>query len=245
MKISSLFKRKAVQHSKVDDVLRAPTFKSRMENMISTGFTANCIVDGGAAVGMWSLAISALFPGSQIVAIEPNVKVLPEAKKNLEGLTPAVIIEECALADTVGEAEFNIFSSDDGTRMEASSLKDHVQSTAEKLKVKLDTLDNICKKHQLSPNLIKLDLQGGELDALKGAREVLKTTEVVISEFGCLPAYIDRTTPNDLLQIMYEHDFCLYDIIDFLYRPYDNALAGGDFIFVKNGSDLKKYKGYS
>jgi hypothetical protein len=40
------------------------------------------------------------------------------------------------------------------------------------------------------------------------------------------------------------HDYCLYDIIDLISRPYDGALTGGDFIFVKNNSQLKKYKGY-
>ena len=40
-------------------------------------------------------------------------------------------------------------------------------------------------------------------------------------------------------------DYCLYDIIDLIYRPYDNALTGGDFIFVKNSSQLKEYKGYA
>jgi len=37
----------------------------------------------------------------------------------------------------------------------------------------------------------------------------------------------------------------LYDIIDLIYRPYDNALTGGDFFFVKNDSNLKSHKGYN
>jgi hypothetical protein len=44
---------------------------------------------------------------------------------------------------------------------------------------------------------------------------------------------------------MYANDYCLYDIIDLIYRPYDNALTGGDFFFVKNNSPLKSHKGYN
>lgn len=245
MSFLSFLNKKTVPSTKPEVIVKTPSFRSRMENMIAAGFTAKCVFDCGASVGMWSLEISKMFPGAQIVAIEPNAKVLPEAKQTLIDVQPSVIIEECALSDHKGEAFFNVFLNDDGTKMSASSLKDHVHNTAEtKLKVQLDTLDNICEKHQLVPDLIKLDLQGGELDALKGAYRILETTEVVVSEFGCLPAYIDRTTPHELMQIMYEHDYCLYDIIDLLYRPYDNALAGGDFIFVKNDSNLKNYKGF-
>ena len=66
----------------------------------------------------------------------------------------------------------------------------------------------------------------------------------MIIEFGCLEAYIGRTTPRDILEIMYENDYCLYDIVDCHYRPYDGALTGGDFFFVKNDGVLKKYKGW-
>ncbi len=247
MSLASFFGKKSVEKNKpAEIVFKSPSFHNRLENMIAAGFSAKCIIDCGASVGMWSLGISKYFSNAQIIAVEPNANVLPETKQTLANVKPQVIIEECALADKEGEAFFNVFFNDDGTKMSASSLKDHVMNTAaSRLKVRLDTIDNICAKHKLEPNLIKLDLQGGELDALKGAERTLRRAEVVVSEFGCLPAYIDRTTPFELMQIMYEYDYCLYDIIDLLYRPYDHALAGGDFIFVKNGSKLKEYKGYS
>ena len=43
---------------------------------------------------------------------------------------------------------------------------------------------------------------------------------------------------------MYDHDYCLYDIIDLHDRPYDGALTGGDFFFVKNSSPLRRYKAW-
>lgn len=63
-------------------------------------------------------------------------------------------------------------------------------------------------------------------------------------EFGCWGAYIDRATPHDFLEIMYDNDYCLYDIVEYIYRPYDGALTGGDFIFVKNSSIVRSYKGW-
>jgi hypothetical protein len=74
---------------------------------------------------------------------------------------------------------------------------------------------------------------------------VLRTAEVVITEFGVGEAYLNSTTPLQLIQFMHDHDFVLYDIVDLLYRPYDKALSSGDFFFVKRTSKLLAYKGYT
>lgn len=225
-------------------ITQPPSFDQRMANMIRIGFSPKCIFDCGASVGQWSYKVSRLFPGAQIVAIEPNSMVIEKAKDQLKAVRPQVILEQCAIGAEKGKAFLNIWDNEH-TKMSGSSLKDHVQGEPRnRMEVELETLDNLCQRHGVIPELVKLDLQGGELEALKGAGQILQNTEVIISEFGCLQAYIDRTTPFDLMRVMYEHDYCLYDIIDLIYRPYDNALTGGDFIFVKNTSMLKKYKGY-
>jgi hypothetical protein len=72
----------------------------------------------------------------------------------------------------------------------------------------------------------------------------LKYAELAIIELGCLDAYINRTTPRELIDIMYDNDFCLYDIASCNDRLYDGALTGGDLFFVKNSSNLRKYKGW-
>lgn len=247
MNFSTLFRKKKEEASEAPPqqvVVQTPSFKERIENMIQCGFAPKCVFDCGASIGYWSFEVSKLFPGAQIVAIEPNDLVIDKTREQLKSVEPQVIIEHCAIGASPGKAHLNIWDNEQ-TSMSGSSLKEHVQGDpGNKMEVRLDTLDQICDRHQLVPDLVKLDLQGGELDALKGAAKILQSTEVVISEFGCLPAYIDRTTPFDLMQVMYDNDYCLYDIIDLIYRPYDNALTGGDFIFVKNDSPLKKYKGY-
>jgi len=246
MIFKSLSKKAVTEHNnKPEVIVQTPSIKDRIKNIIDLGFTPQCIFDCGASVGYWSYEASKLFPGAQIVAIEPNSLVIPKAEEILGKIKPPVIIEQCALGATEGKAYLNIFWNEDHTKMSASSLKDHVQGAPEKkLEVRLDTLDNICEKYGVVPDFLKLDLQGGELEALKGAERVLESAEVILTEFGCLEAYVNRTTPYDLFELMYKNDYCLYDIIDLLYRPYDNALTGGDFIFVKNDSPLKKYKGY-
>ena len=79
---------------------------------------------------------------------------------------------------------------------------------------------------------------------LVARQRVLGDAEFAVIEFGVLEAYVGRTSPRELLDFMYDHDFTLYDITDCINRPYDNALCAGDFFFVKNSSPLREYKGY-
>lgn len=222
-----------------------PECMDRLENMKNCGFDPKVIFDCGASVGYWSWEAGKLFPGCQFVAIEPNDMIIPKTKELLNKMKVKPIIEQCAIGSEDGIAHLNVWDNPE-TSMGGSSLKSHVQGEAKnKLEVKLKKLDSISTKHNVKPDLIKLDLQGYELEALKGATELLKTTEAFIIEFGCLEAYQNRATPFDLFEIMYANDYCLYDIIDLIYRPYDKALTGGDFFFVKNNSPLKAHKGYN
>ncbi len=247
MKLLSVFREKlsSKPSGNIDSAqYNNPTCKDRIKNLKNIGFIPKCVFDCGASVGYWSYEISKIFPDCQLLAIEPNEMVIGQTKELLSKIKPMPIIEQCAIGAKDGTAFLNVWDNEE-TKMSGSSLKDHVQGDPQKkMEVALHRLDTLASKYDLQPDLIKLDLQGHELEALKGASELLKTTEAFIIEFGCLPAYVDRTTPNDLLNIMYENDYCLYDIVDLIYRPYDNALTGGDFFFVKNSSNLKSYKGY-
>jgi FkbM family methyltransferase len=220
-----------------------PTWKERMEFAKKLGFSPRAIFDGGAFWGLWSQEAAQLFPGAEIVLIEPNSYLQDIIKKNISNVQPAPKIINAALGESSGKAMLNIWSEKESDT--AASLLGHVSGNARTvIEVDVETIDNISQQTTLVPDLVKLDLQGGELSALRGATNVLKHAEFMIIEFGCLEAYIGRTTPRDLLEVMYDNNYCLYDIVDCLYRPYDGSLTGGDFFFVKNDSVLKNYKGW-
>ena len=177
----------------------------------------------------------------------PNITVPIE--KNIQLIKHRITVVNAAVSDKPGKGQLNVWDNpkhnDKITALAASSLLDHVQGRAtKKIDVDIKTLDMIVEESKKLPDLLKLDLQGGEIKALIGAKELLKSVELCIVEFGCLDAYVGRTTPNDLMEIMYNSGFCLYDIVDLRYRPYDGALAGGDFFFIKTKSKLRKHKDY-
>ena len=228
------------------DIVRqghARRWGSRMRHAKELGFSPKAILDGGAFRGLWAKDAAEIFPGAQLVVVEPNPALQEIIARNVSGIDPLPKIVEAALGETPGTAPFNIWHEADADQ--GASLLDHVSGKAGKVvDVNVETLDGIAERLAFKPDLLKLDLQGGELAALNGGQEVLRHAELVLVEFGCLEAYVGRTTPRQLIDKMYDSGFCLYDIVDMSNRPYDGALTGGDFIFIKTTSALRSHKGW-
>jgi FkbM family methyltransferase len=226
-----------------------PNCQDRLRHLKELGFYPKVIFDCGAFIGKWAAYVSEIYPKAKFILIEPNVELSEEIKRRTFLFSKRVKILNVAVADKIGEGSLNVWDNpkhnDRTTALAASSLLDHVQGIPKKkIDVRITTLDNIAEELGKSPDVLKLDLQGGEYNALLGANKILETVELCIIEFGCLEAYIDRTTPRQLMDIMYDNGFCLYDIVDMRYRPFDGALAGGDFFFLKTSSKLREHKDY-
>jgi FkbM family methyltransferase len=220
-----------------------PTCFDRLQHARHLGFSPRAIVDGGAFIGEFTREAATLFPGARFIVVEPNPFVQQSLRQNTHHIAPAPIYCECALGERAGKTAFNIWG--DPTKAVGASLLAHVQGAAEhSVEVMIETVDGLAAKYAIKPDLIKLDLQGAEALALRGSPEALRTAEMLVVEFGCLEAYTGRATPREIMEIVYSMDYCLYDVVDCHYRPYDGALTAGDFIFVKRGSALKKYKGW-
>jgi hypothetical protein len=88
------------------------------------------------------------------------------------------------------------------------------------------------------PILLKLDVQGFELEVLRGAEETMKRAEVILLELS-LVRY-NRTAPlfDEIVKFMKEHSFLAYDFCDF--HRFDDVVLQLDAFFVKENSPLRK-----
>ncbi|ODS34585.1 MAG: hypothetical protein SCARUB_00320 [Candidatus Scalindua rubra] len=220
---------------------RDALLSERLMHMKNLGFSPQVIFDCGAYIGEWTLKASEIFPKTQFLLVEPNTMVINRTKANISDIRPKpILLEATAVGDNLGSGYLNIWANEH-TSIEGSSLLSHVQGEPKrKIAIEILTLDSVSEKYNLKPDLVKLDLQGTELSALKGTNNIMRTTTLFIIEFGCLEAYVNRTTPRELMDIMYDNNYCLYDVVDLVYRPYDRALCGGDFFFIKKRQSFKK-----
>jgi FkbM family methyltransferase len=85
---------------------------------------------------------------------------------------------------------------------------------SEAISVPVSTLDEIVKKHNLQsgPFVLKIDVEGAELDVLAGANETLENTVAIIAEAAVAPKYDGGADFASLVSAMHERGFRVYDI---------------------------------
>ena len=95
------------------------------------------------------------------------------------------------------------------------------------------TLDSLCQDKKTSgPYIVKIDVQGAELDVLDGAAKVLQEAELVILEVSFFQFFEGGPQLHDVVQYMKSKGFVAYDIFGLQYRLLDNALSQADVVFV-------------
>ena len=112
--------------------------------------------------------------------------------------------------------------------------------------VPLKTLDTLCHECELSgPYLIKVDVQGAELDVMAGAKQVLGQTEMVILETSLFQFFVDGPQFHDTVSVMREYGFVVYDIFGLQYRLLDGALSQVDLLFVREEGIFRQQHVYA
>jgi FkbM family methyltransferase len=221
---SSKFKRK------IKEDLGVPSLHWSLENMKRLGFNPSFALDIGAHAGDWTIDFKEVFPDSDILMFE-------------------ALEEKTALLQKIKESHSNtdyhigLLSAEDGK--EYSFHKDetasHVSLTSNggNVTLKSESLDAIIERKQLKklPDVIKIDVQGFELEVLKGGNKCLQNAACCMLEVSLLD--LDGTPMVlEIMNFMDSFNFQLYDITQFMRRPYDKALFQCDFIFIKKDSPL-------
>ncbi|MEQ8676826.1 MAG: FkbM family methyltransferase [Aggregatilineales bacterium] len=133
------------------------------------------VIDVGANIGVHTLIFSRLVgKGGRVIAFEPYPPALKKLKFNLErNHVSNVEILPIAISDHIGEERIINIEGDVNEGM--ASLLQPDQQSEYSYKVNVNTLDNLMNEHQINQvKLIKMDIQGSEYSALRGAEELLK-----------------------------------------------------------------------
>lgn len=85
----------------------------------------------------------------------------------------------------------------------------------ERIEIETRTMDDvILDSGALAPNLLKLDVEGLELDILRGGPKALKAVVSVKLEAAFLPQRVGQPLAGDLIAFMTGQGFCLADMVD-------------------------------
>ena len=132
---------------------------------------AMTVLDVGAYVGQFSLvAARAMHDQGRIVAFEPMPSVFAQLERNIRANGYRSIVPmQLAISDTVGIARFYVYI---GSTDQSSLIP--LSSGAVSMDVPVTTIDAIAAELTGAVHLIKIDVEGNELSALRGGRETLR-----------------------------------------------------------------------
>jgi FkbM family methyltransferase len=194
------------------------------------------VIDGGAHLGDFARNAKAIFPEAEIHMVEPQ----PACLGKLEELVMAhgFLLHPYALAseEDASAGTLRLAVSDKPTTGAHIAPEN---STADTVAVKAATLDQLFahRVNKQQRTLLKLDLQGFELVALRGGSIILEVIEVVLIEVSFFEQAYEPTIPA-LIRFFDEKCFDLFDIASLAARTRDNRLKQGDLVFAKRGSQL-------
>ena len=139
--------------------------------------------DIGANIGVYTLYAALRHPGARVVAFEPEYGNLHLLRDNLvdNGLQDRVEVYALALSDRSGVSHLHLQDLTPGTSLHTES-RDRLHRTLAGRPVVgregicVMTLDAFCDETGLSPQALKIDVDGSEPCVLAGARRTLGST---------------------------------------------------------------------
>ncbi|HXP93351.1 MAG TPA: FkbM family methyltransferase [Candidatus Binatia bacterium] len=204
----------------IRDALKAGLFEypPPMQSVLKWLRSDMVVVDAGAHIGTFALAAASI--GARVLAFEalPSNAAMLAASAEANGFTQLEAIN-CALSDRNGELEFFSYG--------PFGLQRYAGIPAEStgtfvLAVSLD--DALAARNVEHVDLIKIDIEGGELFALEGMKRLLTSPDppaLFIESNGYTLAF-QNFTPNDLVARLESFGYSCYEILDRL-RPFTSA----------------------
>ncbi len=191
------------------------------------------VVDGGANQGQWLAYARQIWPEAHYVCFEPQgecASMIPKDDK--------VTVVASALGDKIGNVEFrrSSFNQSSSILPMADLHKTAFPFTAGEsvCEVPITTLDQWCEENGTWPDVIKLDLQGYELNALMASPRALMKAKLIVCETSFVELYTGQPLFGDihdyLGQIGFRYAGCIEPP---LCSPIDGRPMEEDSYFVK------------
>lgn len=191
----------------------------------------NTIIDVGANKGQFQKSANYFYPNAKIYSFEPIPELYNKlGKNNYTRITNF----NMALGNEVGIQEFNKNEYQHSSSFYEIDNNNFPSSKTTKINVEINTLDNIAPKLDLIGTvLLKLDVQGFEMEALRGGKNTLKNhIDYIIIEIGLKKLYNNQPTYTELNKFLNEQNFELVTLLDF-NLGIDKSYIEADFLYIK------------
>lgn len=211
------------------------SFSALKQVLISPENKSVTVIDIGVADG--TLELWNAFPASEyrylLIEASPVYAEMLDAfgkKMNAE-------VEKVFCGDHDGEETFVAREAGDGGK--ASKYERKNGTGAERSVVPCSKLDTLLKKHALpGAYILKVDVEGAEMDVLRGAEDTLKSTDAVIIEAPIILRKEGASTFGEIVSFLDRHGFTVFDIAEMSYHQKNGFLNLLNLIFIRKDNAL-------
>lgn len=195
---------------------------------------AGLIVDLGANRGDWTADVLAALPASRILAVEPFPPAHARVVHRFGG-APNVRVDDRAVSSITGSATFNVAARDVfGSLLAAEpALEAFYGADAQMthaITVATVTLDQLVAGEPVS--LLKVDVQGAELQVFEGGANTLATTQAVLVEANFARHYRGGARFSEVDDALTASGFALWHLTPAL-RAEDERMLWADAVYAR------------
>lgn len=213
-------------------------YEKELGNLVKKVVRPNDVfIDIGANIGYFSILSATISPSVRVISFEPVKDLFKKMKENFS-INDCKNIEAInAAAGEINERRELFISNADNLGM--SSFHQPENYSGRKEKVEVVSIDNWFKTSGLSKiDLVKLDIEGSELAALKGMKGVLeKQKPVLLVEINPETLSLFGLKPHDIFNYLKQLNFDGFLISDNGIPEYLNSIEINqtvNILFVHN-----------
>jgi FkbM family methyltransferase len=186
------------------------------------GINFRNILDIGAYNGSWTQLVKNIFPEANILMVEANT--------DKENILKKIGNYRIALLSSEENKEVNYYKS---TSNDASGNSIYLENTVYKFipEKRITTTLKLILPKDAHYDLIKMDVQGSELDIIKGGLDIIKKSKFLLLELQIFEYNKNAPMISDVLTFLKKINFDLVDIFDLLYSS-TGSLIQLDGLFI-------------
>lgn len=215
--------------------LGKPDVRFSLLQLRGFGFMPRQVLDVGAYEGEWARVCLDVWPDASVLCIEPQQAPQLALTELARQHMPNVVVRQGLLGaydnDAIPFAELGTGSS--------------VFASAEGLATRpMSRIDSLVDGGLAPPDLVKIDVQGFELQVLAGFERYLAQCEVLQLELSLLPIVAGGALLHEVVDYLRARGFLMYDVDELIRSPSDGAVWQIDALFCRENSPLRRRRSW-
>lgn len=153
--------------------------KDSLDVLLTMTKDGDTVFDIGANIGYYACILGVYFPNSTVHAFEMSERNSEILRRNVQlNRLNNVVVHNVAIAERskTGHYVRNYLGS-----AVVGLIEDHLGGlSADIADIRTISLDDFCDQNRLLPRIVKMDIEGGEVNAIRGMMRVLSKVDVIL-----------------------------------------------------------------